>query len=243
MSSEITVNKDRLLEIVEGFLDRYRSEDENGNVVKIPEAAAAYIANGTGKTPDAVARTLYRLIEEDPKFVKFGTADWLVATGMGRPDLLQTDLIRVNRKSGRAKLAIPPSVPTKRCPGPLCQGKPVPVTEFQFRSGERKKERRAYCRACDAVKSRPYKKAYDFRRRKHRDWRYSGYVPFSRVKFALEELCVLFGSVATAKLIGVSHDCVSRWRTDPPRNMRKEYAARILQTCLEVRNGNGFHEK
>lgn len=156
----------------------------------------------------------------------------------------------------RERPIVPAGVPAKKCPGPFCQDQLRPLTEFYFhKSGRDAGRPRTYCKECDAYTSRPYQRAWrkrnpeecrerniQRRRGKSKHWKYYGHVPFVRVEFALKSLCNLLGRTKTAELIGVTYQCVWKWSTNPPEMMRKEYAARILQTLWEVRNGNGLKE-
>ena len=156
----------------------------------------------------------------------------------------------------RDRPPVPAGVPFKKCPGPFCQGQERSLAEFYLhKTGRDAGKPRTYCKECDAHKGRPHQRAWrkrnpeeckerNIRRRKGRSrhWKYYGHVPFSRIQFAFSQLCHLVGPTQTAKLIGVTYQCVWKWQTKPPKTMRKEYAARILQTLWEVRNGSGSSE-
>lgn len=270
MASKVTVNKTKLLEIIDEFLEPYRQEGVNGaEPVAVPTEAAEYIANGSGRTPDVAARTLHRIIRENPKYVRFGTVDWLVAAGMGRPDLLHTDLVTTKRvsQSVSAQLpkrqkrpSVPEGVPAKKCPGRLCKGQFLPLSsEFWnfHKTGKEAGKPRRYCRKCDSFQAGQYRKkrrardpegyrklrqAEQIRKRKHKDWQYCGLVPASRVMFAVDELCRVFGPGEAARRIGIHQATIFEWRRRKFSRMQQEYAARVLLALQEARNGNSFQK-
>lgn len=267
MSREV-VERDKLTKLIDDFLRPFREETPPGSRAsddRIPEAAAEYLAQKTGKTADTVARSLYRIMRENTSgFVELKTADWIVAVGMGRPDLLHTYLQVIiqgdgERDSGqlpqrKERPPVPPGVPAKTCRGVFCQGQIRPLLEFGlYNAGGGKKKLQSRCTECDAFESQKrWKKwelqnpkaheVYNRRMRKHQEWEHYGYVPYFRVEFAVEELCSRFGPKKAARLIGVSYRALWTWRTGRSKQVFKENAARILQALSEVRNGNGFHK-
>ncbi len=249
------VSRDMLVEIIDDFLRSFREDHSEGD--KNSGAAYEYLARNTGKTPDTVARTLYRIKRENTSgFVRLETADWIVAVGMGRADLFHTYLEIITQGNGKGdsrqlpqrkdRPPVSPNVPSKKCPGPFCEDQPRPLSEFH--------KSRGCCEECYSFKARKWRQAWKVRNpkyysehdrerniknRKHKDWKYYGLVPYSNVSFALEELCKKLGPKVTARLIGVSRTTVYGWRKHQFAQVRKEHAARILQSLWEVRNGNG----
>lgn len=258
------VERDKLVGVIDDFLRPFRrGQSEEG---KNLAAAYEHLALTTGKTPETVARTIYRIKEENTSgFVLLTTAEWIVAVGMGRPDLFHTYLEVVAQESDRGgngqlpqrkeRPLVPPGVPSKKCRGPFCKGQLRPLSEFHFhKRGRNIGKPRSYCKECYSLKTRQYRQEWDARNpkyysdyarerniknRKHKDWEHYGLVPYSKVSFALEELCKKLGPSATARMLGVSRSTVYNWRGHQFPQIRKEYAARILQSLWEVRNGNG----
>lgn len=262
------VSRDALVSLIDDFLKPFREDQPEKDKISL---AAAYenLARNTGKKPSTVARALHRIKKENTSgFVNLETAEWIVAVGMGRPDLFHTDLEVIAQESGKGdngqlpqrkkRLPVPSDVPSKKCQGPLCQGQPRPLSEFHLnKQGRNTDKPRGYCRECRSfgarksrqswkVRNSEYCSGYDrernIRNRKHKDWKYYGLVPYSSVSFALEELCEKLGPKATAHLIRVSRTTVYEWRKHRSAEIRKEHAARILQALWEVRNGNNSNK-
>ena len=244
----------------------------NATEDRIPDAASEYIARRTGKTTDMVARALYRIKKESTsRFVDFAVADWIVAVGMGRADLFHTELEVItqgNSKRADAQMPkrkkrppVPPGVPVQKCPGPFCQGQERPRTTevwYFYKGGRDAGEPLSYCKKCSNFTARKRRREWnkrnpDYYRQYHRerrilklahqDWRYYGYVPYSKVEFAVEELCRILGPTKTAQRIGIHRSSLLMWRRHDVKNIYKERAARVLQALLEVRQENSnFHK-
>ncbi len=261
------VERDKLVELIDDFLRLFREDQPEGD--KNSAAAYEYLARNTGKKPDTVARTIYRIKRENTSgFVRLETADWIVAVGMGRADLFHTNLEIITQGNGKGdsgqlpqrkeRPPVPPDVPSKKCPGPFCEGQPRPLSEFHFyKQGRDTGKSRGCCEECYSFKARKWRQSWEIRNpkyhsehdrerniknRKHKDWKYYGLVPYSNVSFALEALCKKLGPKATARLVGVGRSTVYMWRGHQFAQIRKEHAARILQSLWEVRNGNGFNK-
>lgn len=211
----------------------------------------------------AVKRSVRRIKASEKDLILLETADRLV-TAVGRPDLLHFGIVEVEdgdigdneeQIQPKRRPPVPPGVPAKKCPGPLCQGQPRPLSEFYFRKrGKGVGRPRSWCKECEIFKSQNdrrrlrqyapgrYEEALRRRRlrerQQHKDWQYDGLVPYPKVGFATEELCREFGPKKVASLLGVSRSALWYWRTQRVEQIRKEYAARILQLLWEVRNGN-----
>lgn len=233
----------KLLETVEPLIDRHVRTGELG----------------------AVRKTIERIKASGEEFVSLHTADRLV-TAVGRPDLLYTDLKPVAQRNAKEvdapmpkrkqRSPVPDDIPSKRCPGALCQGQRLPLSpEFWsfYRSGNQAGQPRGYCRECDSFKTGQYRKerrlrdpegyrksrqASEIRKRKHREWQHCGLVPVAKVWFAIDELCRILGTEGVAQRVGVHRATVFEWRSRRFSTVRKEHAARILQALWEVRNGN-----
>lgn len=99
------VARDRLVPIIDAFLKPFKEDPQvtvRESKDKIPRAAVKHLALVTGKKPDTVYRALRRIREENTSgFVMFETADWIVAVGMGRPDLFQVNLEVIVQESDR----------------------------------------------------------------------------------------------------------------------------------------------
>lgn len=267
------MERDKLIELIDDFLIPFRRESqetgEEESKDRIPQAAVEYLARATSKKPDTVARALQRIKRENTSgFVGFETAEWIVAVGMGRPDIFRAYFPVIAQENGngngdqlpqrKERPPVPPGVPSKKCRGPFCKGQFRPLSEFHFhKQGKDIGKPRSYCKECYSFKTRQYRQEWDARNpkyysdyararniknRKHKDWEHYGLVSYFKVSFALEELCKRLGPSATARMLGVSRSTVYNWRGHQFPQIRKEYAARILQSLWEVRNGNGSME-
>ena len=152
----------------------------------------------------------------------------------------------------RQRPPIPANVPAKKCPGPLCQGQERPLTEFYFRkSGRDVGKPLSYCKECGNFTARErrrkwnernpnYYRQYDQEKRilkpANQDWQHYGYVPYSKVEFAVEEICRILGPTKAAQRIGIRRSCLLMWRRRDVRKIYKERAARVFRALLEVRN-------
>jgi len=80
---------------------------------------------------------------------------------------------------------------TKRCTGPLCEGKYVDLRRFWFfKNGRRKGKPFSRCMDCENF-------------RKFGDTNH-GWIEFSKVKFVFDELVSRLGKMETCRRIGVS---------------------------------------
>lgn len=139
----------------------------------------------------------------------------------------------------------------KLCTGPKhpSGGAWLPLDQFYFhKTGRDKGKPRSYCKSCNYSKCRPYQqKAKEHRyveRARKEGWRYHGYVPFAKVEFAVKTLYRILRSYRkVARATGVAYYSAWRWVNTPPERIKKEYAARLLQALMEVRNEKNDSQK
>lgn len=165
-------------------------------------------------------------------------------------DLATGRVKKENTPEPKKRPPVPNDVPTKKCPGPLCQGHPRPLKKFALK-GRNTEKRLAQCEECHRYRQRVYDQRYSLRRAekvratqerhnrdrrtKHgKDWKYYGFVPVSKVSMAIEIVCNRLGPKEASRRLGVSPQMLWRYRTDRSRSLHKQHAMAILRLAYSL---------
>jgi hypothetical protein len=114
----------------------------------------------------------------------------------------------------------------KRCTGPLCRGRYVPLENFYFhKQGTRKGKPFSRCKLCLAH--------YKFG-----DGMAHGWIRFDRVKFIFDELVNRLGKTETLRRVGLSQNFLLRRRKENQKFIRKQTVVKAMMVLQEVRANN-----